>query len=277
MELYTSLSYELAERLTKRYSTSFSISSQLFPATIRPAIFAIYGMVRIADEIVDTYKGADALALLNRFEADIAATLKSPAGYSTNPIIHAFVDTAKKYHITGELTVPFFQSMRVDVEGKKSFTREEYDSYIYGSAAVVGLMCLKVLTLEKPGDYELLRSGAEALGRAYQKVNFLRDLSADYTELGRSYFPNISIKELTEEQKQHIINEIDADFAEARPAIRQLPDNAKRAVTTSYVYYKELLDKLRDTPVEKLKDTRVRLAAPRKIWLLAKTQLRTPS
>lgn len=277
MELYTSVSYELAEKLTKRYSTSFSISSQLFPSSIRPAIYAIYGMVRIADEIVDTYKASDALELLDRLEADIAAAIKRPGGYSTNPIIHAFVDTATKYHITNELTAPFFESMRVDVQGRKTFTREEYDNYIYGSAAVVGLMCLKVFTLEKPADYESLRGGAEALGCAYQKVNFLRDLSADYAELGRSYFPNVSIKDLTEEQKQQIISEIDADFAEARPAIRRLPDTAKRAVTTSYVYYKDLLDKLRDTPVETLKDTRVRLAAPRKIWLLAKTQLRTPS
>lgn len=277
MELYTAVSYELAEKLKKRYSTSFSMSSQLFPSSIRPAIYAIYGMVRIADEIVDTYKGTDALALLNRFEADIESSRSNPSGYSTNPIIHAFVDTAKKYDITSELTAPFFESMRVDVEGKKTFTREEYDNYIYGSAAVVGLMCLKVFTAENHNAYNSLRSGAEALGRAYQKVNFLRDLSADYNELGRSYFPGLSIKDLTEKQKQQIIAEIDADFAEARPAIRKLPDTAKRAVTTSYVYYKELLDKLRDTPVETLRDTRVRLAGPRKIWLLAKTQLRTPS
>jgi phytoene synthase len=277
MELYTSVSYELAEKLTKRYSTSFSMSSQLFPASIRPAIYAIYGMVRIADEIVDTYRGGDALELLNRFEADIAASLKSTTGYSTNPIIHAFVDTAKKYQITSELTAPFFNSMRVDVDGKKSFTRDEYDEYIYGSAAVVGLMCLKVFSFDKPGKYDSLRPGAEALGRAYQKVNFLRDLGADYTELGRSYFPGISVESLTEQQKQEIIAEIEADFAESRPAINKLPNNAKRAVTTSYVYYKELLEKLQATPVEVLKETRIRITGPRKIWLLAKTQLRTPS
>lgn len=270
MELYETTAYALAKQLTERYSTSFSISITLFPKALRHHIYAIYGMVRIADEIVDTYRGGDASEQLETFYQDVTKTLVMPTPYSPNPIVHAFALTAQHYGIDTTLIDPFFDSMRMDLR-EVTFDEELFQRYIYGSAAVVGLMCLRVFTGGDEKQYEELAPGAERLGNAYQKVNFLRDIAADEHDLKRQYFPGVT--ELTEREKQRIIADIQADFDAAEPYIKNLPLSARRAVTLSYRYYQELLLKLKETPAEVLKTTRVRVPNSRKLALYARVRI----
>ena len=269
MELYTKTSYELAELLTRRYSTSFSSSSQLFDAGIRPHIYAIYGMVRIADEIVDTYRGDDTAEQLSHLRDEIASAIATR--YSTNPLLHAFADTASRFSISDDLIDPFFESMSSDLT-VKVFDKSAYEHYIYGSAEVIGLMCLKVFT-DDAKRYKELTAGARALGAAYQKVNFLRDLKADYEQLGRLYFPGVTFDTFDDAQKDAIIADIDADLATARTAVDGLPANAKRAVLTSYRYYSELLRELRNTPASEIKRRRIRVSTSKKLSIFAKTKV----
>lgn len=268
MDLYTETSYEVSRYVTKQYSTSFSSSSMLFDMSIRQHIYAIYGLVRIADEVVDTYRGDTASDELEQLYRQTIAALAT--GYSTNPIVHAFAQTARRYGIDNELIDPFFESMRIDL-GTVVFTQERYEQYIYGSAEVVGLMCLKVFTDNKH-DYTQLAKGASALGAAYQKVNFLRDMKADYEELGRVYFPNVTFDTFDEAKKAEIIADIEKDFAVALKDIVRLPMNARRAVYTSYLYYGQLLEKLHKTPAAYIKQHRIRVSNVRKAWLLAKAR-----
>lgn len=270
MELYTKTSYEAARLLTLRYSTSFGQSSKLFAPQIRDHIYAIYGLVRIADEIVDTYKGKDAAKLLKDFEAETFAALRS--GYSTNPIIHAFVTTAKRYGINRDLLRPFFKSMRMDLK-TQTFNAHLYAQYIYGSAEVIGLMCLKVFC-DDAALYKKLEPGAKALGAAYQKVNFLRDVAADYAERGRVYFPKVTFETFSEAQKKAIIRDITKDFTKAQPAVIALPKGARAAVSVSFAYYSELLRKLEKTPVETIKTTRIRVSTPKKMQLFVHAKVR---
>ena len=270
MNLYDSVSYELSQRLTERYSTSFSLSSSLLDSSIRPHIYAIYGMVRVADEIVDTYRGDDAAEELNRFEAEVARAVQ--VGYSTNPIIQAYAQTARQFGITDELTKPFFDSMRSDLS-PTPMDQAAYEAYIYGSAEVVGLMCLRVFVEGDEAQYQELRAGAQALGSAYQKVNFLRDIAADYNELGRSYFPTIThLDQLTDEAKQHIINEVAAEYVTAYDALQNLPKTARRAVRLSYECYTELLNVLQKAPAETIKTTRLSVPKFKKTILYLKVR-----
>lgn len=269
MDLYTSTSYQLSRQLTRRYSTSFSLSSRFFSNEIQPHIYAIYGLVRIADEIVDTYKGGDAGELLNELEQHTERAIAT--GYSTNPIIHSFALTAREYSIDQILIAPFFRSMRLDLE-PQTYTDELYQDYIYGSAEVVGLMCLKVFTNDTT-LYEELAPGAAALGSAYQKVNFLRDIASDYKDLGRLYFPGVEYETFNEDTKSEIIADIQRDFNKSLPALRNLPPSSRKATYISYVYYQELLTKLRKTPAETIKSTRIRVSGARKLLLLAKALL----
>jgi phytoene/squalene synthetase len=257
VDLYTTTSYELSERITLRYSTSFSKSSRLFSAKIRPHIFAIYGLVRIADEIVDTYDGTDKQAQLDALERETYHALK--VGYSTNPIVHSFACTATAYGITKELIDPFFKSMHMDLT-PQNYNESLYQKYIYGSAEVIGLMCLRVFSENTQTTYAQLESGAKALGAAYQKVNFLRDIASDYKERGRVYFPNVQFESFSDSEKETIITDIQADFSAAKPYIDKLPKNARKAVGLSYAYYHELLKKLAATPVHHLKQQRIRLS-----------------
>lgn len=266
MELYTQTSYELSRALTLRYSTSFSSSTQLFTRRIQPHIFAIYGLVRIADEIVDTYPGEDKRQQLNELEQATYAAMKS--GYSTNPIIHAFALTANTYNITKKLIAPFFESMRMDLSPQR-YTETLYKTYIYGSAEVIGLMCLKVFVEGNSSQYALLEASAKALGSAYQKVNFLRDIASDYTERHRVYFPGVAFETFNETEKRVIIQDITADFHAAHEAMLLLPLSARKAVKLSYAYYFELLKKLEVTPVEVLKQHRVRVSTPKKLLIRA--------
>lgn len=271
MELYTKTAYELAERLTKKYSTSFSSSSTLFSASIRPAIYAIYGLVRIADEIVDTYTGDDREALLDAIERDTYAAIAR--GYSENPIIHAFADTARTYAIERAIIEPFFSSMRFDLSPAKNLSAAEYQRYIYGSAEVIGLMCLRVFTAGNNEQYESLKDGARSLGAAYQKVNFLRDMKSDYDERGRVYFPALhSPRELTDDIKADIIADIESDFDAAAPSVTQLPASARKAVQLSVRYYSELLRQLQRTPARELITQRVRVPDGKKLVLYIRTR-----
>lgn len=271
MDLYTSVSYATSRQLTLRYSSSFGISSRLFSSTIRPHIYAVYGLVRLADEIVDTYRGPDALARLNDLESAMTTAIKT--GFDTNPIIHAFAQTARVYMITAELTAPFFESMRMDLP-HHTYDSSQYETYIYGSAEVVGLMCLRIFCEGNNTTYEALKSGAQALGAAYQKINFLRDLAEDYTELGRIYFPGISFKTFDETAKQTIISNIRTDLDRAQPALRKLPKSCRSAVAMSYVYYDELLKRLELTSAQTIKMRRIRIPSRHKVQLLARTYIK---
>lgn len=267
MELYTSVCYELSERLTKRYSTSFSLSSRLFDSCIRRHIYAIYGLVRIADEIVDTYRGSDSLERLNNLETEVACAMETQ--YSANPVVHAYAQTARQFAIDSSLLMAFFESMRMDID-KKSFTKKQYDEYIYGSAEVIGLMCARVFVQGEKESYESLQTGARALGSAYQKVNFLRDMKSDYEERGRVYFPRVDFDSFNEAHKRAIEEDIEADFAVARQAIDDLPRVAIKAVRASYYYYYALFEDLKHADAETIKTRRLHVSSARKIALLAK-------
>ena len=270
MEQYTNISYRTARAVTLDYSTSFGQSSKLFSKDIRKHIYAIYGLVRVADETVDTYEGKDKARVIKELEAHTMQSLKN--GFSPNPLVHAFVTTAKRYNIGRDLIRPFFKSMRMDLK-PRTFTPHLYSMYIYGSAEVIGLMCLRIFC-DDTAQYKQLEARACALGSAYQKVNFLRDIKSDYEDRGRMYFPDINFDKFNDRQKEIIIKDIKRDFTKAKPAITQLPKNARTAVAISYVYYSELLKKLEHTSAEKIKAGRIRISASKKLQLLAKTRLK---
>ena len=271
MEKYTRQSYHLATELTRRYSTSFSTSARLFDARIRPGIFAIYGMTRLADEIVDSYRGPDAAQQLTTFQAAVYQAID--AEFSTNPLLHAFADTARTYGIGRDLIEPFFASMGMDIE-PGNYDTDAYQTYIYGSAEVIGLMCLRVFVDGDETAYSARQAGARALGSAYQKVNFLRDIKQDYDELGRMYFPGVTYENFSESDKAAIVADIATDFERARADIDHLPAGARRAVATSYAYYYELFEVLQNTPVSEITSRRVRVPDWKKAWLLARQMVR---
>ena len=269
MEQYTAISYKVSNLVTNAYSTSFGLSIRLFHPSLRSHIYAVYGLVRIADEIVDTYVGADQRELLDTLEDETIRALQS--GYSTNPIVHAFVQTASTYQITNDILAPFFESMRMDLT-PKTFDQHTYEKYIYGSAEVVGLMCLKIFTTSQK-QYDTLKGAAKKLGSAYQKVNFLRDIATDADELGRWYFPNSSKETFDETIKQAIIIDIEEDFLAGSQGITALPISSQKAVRLSYNYYLQLLKKIKRTPASDLLQRRVRINDPQKIVLLVRTVL----
>lgn len=269
MELYTDVSFAASKLVTERYSTSFGSSTKLFPKQLRQYIYAIYGLVRIADEVVDTYRGRDVEVIIDALEKDVYAAIKR--GYSTNPIIQAFAVTARAYGIDRSLIAPFFKSMKMDLS-PTLYTTKKYQDYIHGSAEVIGLMCLKVFCEKDQKQYDRLERGAIALGSAYQKVNFLRDIAADYHELGRLYFPDTTFETFDEKAKAKIIKDIEKDFALAAKAIPKLPDNSRQAVELSSIYYRALLDKIKKTPAETIKQKRVRINNFQKALLLAKAR-----
>lgn len=223
-------------------------------------------MVRLADEIVDTYDGASASELLDNFHQQVRWSIV--ANYSTNPLVHAFGLTAQKFHIEADLIEPFFNSMQADLSKKVYRKKKELDDYVYGSAEVVGLMCLKVFVEGNDSTYNQLKDGARALGAAYQKVNFLRDIKTDYEKLGRVYFPGIDYKSFNERDKQKIIQDIKKDFELARLSIEQLPKNTQKAVRASYYHYTKLLQELEKSSVDSIKSERIRIPNIRKFGFL---------
>jgi phytoene/squalene synthetase len=245
----------------------------MLSAEIRKDIYNIYGFVRFADEIVDTFHDYDKEQLMIHFERDYY--LSKEQGISLNPILNSFQQTVKKYNITDEMVQAFLKSMKADLSKTEYKTKEEYDDYIYGSADVVGLMCLKVFVNGNEEMYETLKDAAMRLGSAFQKVNFLRDLKDDFELLNRSYFPNVDLGKLNAISKQLIIDEIEADFDYAyKHGILKLPIEAKFGVYMAYRYYRRLLQKLKAVPSEKIMDTRIRISDPMKINLLARSYVK---
>ncbi|WP_136668671.1 phytoene/squalene synthase family protein [Flavobacterium sp. H122] len=265
--LFDKISNDCSKIVTQTYSTSFSTAVKMLAPGIRQDIYNIYGFVRFADEIVDSFHDYDKEALFTMFETDLKNALKNKI--SLNPILNAFQHTANKYNIPDELIDAFMNSMRLDLFKKVYTTKEDYHQYIYGSADVVGLMCLKVFVKGNNEVYEKLKHAAMKLGSAFQKVNFLRDLKADFEDLDRTYFPNADLNNLNEKSKQDIIQDIEQDFAEGFEGIKNLPLEAKFGVYTAYIYYRTLLTKLKKTPSTEIKHTRIRVPDYQKVSLLA--------
>ncbi len=271
--LFDQVSDNCSRVVTKKYSTSFSLAVKMLSPKIRAAIYNIYGFVRFADEIVDSFHAYDKEKLIEKFEADYYQALED--GISLNPILNAFQRTVYNYQITDDLVQAFLKSMKADLYKSTYETKEDYETYIYGSADVVGLMCLKVFVNGDSSKYEELKEPAMRLGSAFQKVNFLRDLKDDVETLNRSYFPDVNLKELNKISKDKIISEIEEDFEIAyQKGILKLPVEAKFGVYVAYRYYKGLLKKLKKTPSTKIMETRIRISNPMKINLLARSFVR---
>ncbi|SFJ12308.1 phytoene/squalene synthase family protein [Olleya namhaensis] len=270
--LFDAVSYDCSKVVTTSYSTSFSLATKMLSHTIRQDIYNIYGFVRFADEIVDTFHDYNKQELFDRFENDLELSLKEKI--SLNPILNAFQHTYHKCNIDKHMVDSFMKSMRLDLSKTKYTTDQEYKDYIYGSADVVGLMCLKVFVKGDNQKYESLKNTAMSLGSAFQKVNFLRDLKADHELLDRTYFPNTDLTNLTEEDKLLIIKDIEHDFEEGLKGIKQLPIEAKFGVFMAYRYYNQLLKKLKNTPALEIKNTRIRVPNYKKAELLTRSYVK---
>ena len=270
--IFDAVSKDCSRIITQTYSTSFSMATKMLANSIRQDIYNIYGFVRLADEIVDSFHDYDKEALFIQFEADLESALNNKI--SLNPILNSFQQTYHTYSIDKDMVDAFMNSMRLDLYKTVYHTDEEYKNYIYGSADVVGLMCLKVFVNGNHEKYEALKETAMALGSAFQKVNFLRDLKADHDELNRTYFPNTDLNNLDEVSKKAIIDDIENDFAEGLKGIKQLPLEAKFGVFMAYRYYNQLLVKLKTTPALEIKSTRIRVPDYKKVELLTRSYVK---
>ena len=268
LSLYDRVADETTAVVIRRYSTSFGLASRLLEPAVRQHVENIYALVRVADEIVDggvAEAGLDAVhaaRYLNEFEAETNAAMQS--GYSTNLVVHAFARTAREVGFGEELTEPFFHSMRMDLTDTEH-DQQSFDRYVYGSAEVVGLMCLRAFVqgVDMSAEQnERMVAGARALGAAFQKVNFLRDLSADFETLGRSYFPGVNVDSFTEEDKVRLLDDIDADLRTSAAVIPDLPKGSRRAVALAQGLFAELSVRLRRTPATELIRARVRVPDP---------------
>ena len=266
--LFDQISFDCSKNVTKAYSTSFSAAVKMLAPSIRQEIYNIYGFVRCADEIVDTFHDYDKEVLFEMFEKDLENALQKKI--SLNPVLNAFQHTVNKYAIPQSMITAFMNSMKLDLHKKEYNTIDEFNNYIYGSADVVGLMCLKVFVNGDNQKFAELEHAAMRLGSAFQKVNFLRDLKTDYEDLNRTYFPNTDLSRLDEHSKDAIIQEIEADFEAGFQGILKLPLEAKFGVYTAYIYYKKLLSKLKKTPSIEIKNTRIRVPDYQKFGILAK-------
>ena len=266
--LYDRVAEETASIVIHRYSTSFGLASRLLGAGVRQHVENIYALVRVADEIVDggaQVDTLDAARSLNDLEAETESAMA--IGFSSNLVVHAFALTAREVGFGTELTAPFFESMRMDLS-QKEHDRESFERYVYGSAEVVGLMCLRAFLLGEPaGDPQRFETGARALGAAFQKVNFLRDLAADFETLGRSYFPDVAVDSFDEATKVRLLDDIDADLAVSAAIVPDLPASSRRAVALAQSLFAELSARLRATPATQLVRARVRVPNPVKARL----------
>ena len=270
--IFDKVSEDSSKIVIKRYSTSFYFSSSLLSKSIRQDIFNIYGFVRLADEIVDTFHEFPKKELLNEFEEELWKSIDNKI--SLNPILNSFQNTVNKYSIPKNLIRSFLDSMKMDLEKKEYNSVEEYKKYIYGSADVVGLMCLKVFVKGSDTLYSDLSDYAISLGSAFQKVNFLRDLKDDSNILKRVYFPNVNMDDFNEESKKEIINEIELDFKNAIKGIARLPKNSRFAVYIAYRYYNKLLKKLKRTSSENIVKKRVRIHNFQKFTVIARSYVK---
>ena len=272
MDIFSTIAFKTSKLVTKAYSTSFSIAVGVLPAETRDAIYSIYGFVRFADEIVDSFHDSDKQDLLSGFEEDFRKALEN--GISMNPILHSFATSIHKYNIDISLVDAFLDSMKADLHKKNYENSDDLNRYIYGSADVVGLMCLKVFVDGKENIYQELSEPALKLGSAFQKVNFLRDLKADIEVLDRKYFPQFLHAEFDESAKKEIISNIEHDFQVAREGIRKLPGRSQLAVLVAYTYYSDLLHKLKRTPAQRIISERIRISNPRKLYLFLKSHMK---
>lgn len=270
-ETFDTISHEMSTLTTKRYSTSFSLGIKMLNPAIQKPIYAIYGFVRFADEIVDSFHSFDKSKLLTDFRVQTYQAIND--GISLNPILNSFQWAVNTYHIPLSLIETFLESMKMDLN-KQAYDEEQYKKYILGSAEVVGLMCLKVFVEGDENEYLRLKPAAMKLGSAFQKINFLRDLNADYKHLGRVYFPGIDMEEFNATVKQEIERDIEIDFHEGYLGIVQLPKNARFGVYLAYIYYYKLFTKIKNTPAKVILNERVRIPNNRKVGLLLSSFVR---
>ena len=268
MDLYNTTTFECSKLITEYYSTSFTLGIKTLDKRFHFPIYAIYGFVRYADEIVDTFHGFDKKALLNTFRTDTFKAIDEKI--SLNPVIHSFQMVVNEYQIDHDLIKAFLHSMEMDLY-QSEYNQVGYEEYIYGSAEVVGLMCLRVFCEGNNEMYQVLKDDARRLGSAFQKVNFLRDIKSDFQERGRTYFPNVDFTNFTLTDKQLIEEDIQADFDAAYRGIMNLPKGAKAGVYLAYKYYLRLFDKIKGCPASKIQNERIRVPDFQKVALLAKT------
>lgn len=268
MDLYNEISFKTSKLITKKYSTSFSIAVSCLPFEMRQSIYSIYGFVRLADEIVDSFHTVNQQLILDDFEKEYYKSLEH--GISMNPVLQSFGITVSKYQFPDDLVDSFLKSMKADLSKQVYDNNSELDQYIHGSANVVGLMCLLVFLNGDKEKYSELKDSAMKLGSAFQKVNFLRDLKADTLGLKRLYFPDLDMDNFTEKVKSEIIKDIENDFNEAEIGIKKLPGRSKLGTFIAFTYYKKLLQKLRQTPADKIVKTRIRVPDGTKFILLGK-------
>lgn len=270
--LYNQTSLECSRLITQRYSTSFTLGIKTLDKKYHMPIYAIYGFVRFADEIVDTFHDQDKEGLLEKFTADTFEAIEK--GFSYNPVLQAFQMIVNEYDIDFELIKAFLHSMEMDLDFKK-YNDNRYNEYIYGSAEVVGLMCLKVFCKGDPGMYNKLKEPARKLGAAFQKVNFLRDIKSDYEERGRVYFPGVDYRLFDLTIKKQIEEDIQRDFDDAQIGIEQLPEGAKLGVRVAYLYYQKLFDKIKSLSADVITKQRIRIPNSQKLSLLVGTFFET--
>ena len=255
-ELYNSVCFNISRSVTKSYSTSFTLGIRTLHKRFRMPVYAIYGFVRYADEIVDTFHTYNQKELLENFKKETYSAIENKI--STNPILQSFQLVVNQYKIDRELITAFLHSMEMDLT-KQTHERTSYDEYIYGSAEVVGLMCLTVFVEGDKEEYKKLKEGARSLGAAFQKVNFLRDMKSDFDERGRVYFPKVDFKKFDSLCKEEIENEIEEDFKKAYQGILGLPKDARFGVYVAYRFYKRLLYRIKITPASKIANERIRV------------------
>jgi len=270
--LYNKVTYACSRTVTHAYSTSFTLGIKTLDKQYREPVYAIYGFVRLADEIVDTFHAYDKHRLIDQFEHDTQQAIVD--GISLNPILHAFQDVVNTYAIPYELINAFLHSMKMDLS-YSAYDTPQFNEYVYGSAEVVGLMCLKVFCDAHPARYDQLKAPARKLGAAFQKVNFLRDMKSDYWERGRMYFPGVVFEQFDNASKQQIEADIEQDFREAHTGILNLNAGARVGVYLAYVYYRTLFNKIKKLPASEIVTNRVRVPDFKKALLMAQTYIKS--
>lgn len=269
--LFDKISTKTSKLVTRQYSTSFSLGIRFLNKNFQEPIYGIYGFVRLADEIVDSFHQYDKKTLLEEFKKDTYLSIER--GISLNPVLNSFQEVVNTFKIDHELIAAFLKSMEMDLE-KKEYNEEGYKEYILGSAEVVGLMCLRVFTEGNNTLYQELKPYAMALGSAFQKINFLRDLNADYVGMGRMYFPNLNMSELNEKVKEEIEIDIEVDFDKGLQGIKKLPKKARLGVYVAYIYYRTLFNKIKKVNSQKILEERIRIPNPQKVMLFAGSYVR---
>lgn len=270
-QIFDNISAECSKITTQRYSTSFTWGIYMLHKSLRPSIYAIYGFVRFADEIVDTFHEYDKKYLLTKFKKDCFEAIEQ--GISLNPVLNSFQKVVNQYHVDHELIHLFLNSMEMDLE-PGIYSNEKYEKYILGSAEVVGLMCLSVFTNGDKNEYERLKPFAMKLGSTFQKVNFLRDVKADFQQLNRNYFPDVNLENFSDAQKLLIENEIQQEFDLALIGIKQLPITSRKGVYLAYIYYKTLFNKIKKVSALQIMDKRIRVSNAHKIGLMVDSIVR---